>query len=910
MAVKLSLELEGLCDQESSSGGSGTRRFFARVDPRNPPPQQPPDDTSPPAELLFANRQDPPGQNRAGGPLVEVPVEVPGGQIRTQSLEVGTPPASERYSGFVVLRLSPLVPVLEPIPKRDGSGFRSGARCPPGSENRLEDLARSLRLKGLRQVLERFGEPPSSRAITLTEAVSQPCEHQNGCRCPVSLSQLERQAATSDLPPRQSLWSYFRLDARGLELLGPEAKVITQENGAPYSESQLAQLLAEQLNDLSVVDLAYRELAASDPSSHEPSASPEELSDFQIYLGRFGLDALWAHDQFGDRNGLPTLNLADIEQGWLPSHEDIASSLPVNPGDNRHDVSSYRGNHGTAVVGELAAKADNERGVVGIVNGNAEVKLASHYLNSDPTNDDSDPSNGHVANAIVGLLTGQPELRAGDALLLEVQRGGQPTEVESLDFDAIRLASAVGVVVVEAAGNGGLDLDRLHTEDGRSLDRNNFRFRDSGAIMVGASRPEAPFERALFSNFGSRLDCFGWGGGVTTTGYGNFLDDGEQSAYTDSFSGTSSAAPMIAGAAVLVQDLYRVNAAPEGLPPTLTASQVEGWRRLSPQQVRNLLSDPQSGVRQGPSVPGFIGVMPNLRLVLDQALGIVPRVYLRDHHGDTGETPFRRRECSCPDIVVSESPGGGSQVHLQLRNRGLKTAQVSGVQIYSAPVSTLITPDRWVLAGDIPGINVPQGDRAASTANLPLPGDLPACLIATVEYRGGPEVLRACNDIGSFDWSQFLEQMSTQNHLALRNVHDVDVNEVSSTNPVCFQVNGAPDTPRTFELQLIQRLPQGVSVRLKAQLGLALKFRSGRLWPVRREEDDCAILYLPRTPRFRLGTVTLPPGIDFPCSFHLEGADNIGSESTDESIFNSLAIRQLYRGQEVGRITWFFRRAE
>ena len=42
----------------------------------------------------------------------------------------------------------------------------------------------------------------------------------------------------------------------------------------------------------------------------------------------------------------------------------------------------------------------------------------------------------------------------GDVLLLEVQRSYLPTEVDDADFDAIRLAVAHGIVVVEAAGNG------------------------------------------------------------------------------------------------------------------------------------------------------------------------------------------------------------------------------------------------------------------------------------------------------------------------------------------------------------------------------------------------------------------------------------------------------------------------
>ena len=231
------------------------------------------------------------------------------------------------------------------------------------------------------------------------------------------------------------------------------------------------------------------------------------------------------------------------------------------------------------------------------------MELASHYKSTggaekDSASDKIRPSTGHVADAIDALMSGdrpkegdKPILEAGDVLLLEVQRAGLPTEVEPLDFHAILEATKSGIIVIEAAGNGGLALDRLTTPDGRSLNRRSARFRDSGAIMVGASRAAVPHNRAWFSNYGSRIDCFGWGEGVVAAGYGDYLGGKDKRIYTDGFSGTSSASPMIAGAAVLVQSIYSENAAPD--------APAKGWQRLSPSQMRTLLSNPQTGTRQG-----------------------------------------------------------------------------------------------------------------------------------------------------------------------------------------------------------------------------------------------------------------------------------------------------------------------
>ena len=74
--------------------------------------------------------------------------------------------------------------------------------------------------------------------------------------------------------------------------------------------------------------------------------------------------------------------------------------------------------------------------------------------------------------------------------------------------------------------------------------------------MVGAGSSSFPHERMWFSNYGSRIDVYGWGENVDTT-------TAEQSRsavnlYTSSFSGTSSASPIIAGA-TLVQSIAKEN---------------------------------------------------------------------------------------------------------------------------------------------------------------------------------------------------------------------------------------------------------------------------------------------------------------------------------------------------------------
>jgi len=140
--------------------------------------------------------------------------------------------------------------------------------------------------------------------------------------------------------------------------------------------------------------------------------------------------------------------------------------------------------------------------------------------------------------------------------------------------------------VVEAAGNGDRDLDAAIYQ-GR-FNRSN---RDSGAILVGAGAPpsgnEGPDRSRLSftnwgSNWGSILDAQGWGIEVTTTGYGDLQGGTDENKwYRRSFSGTSSASPIVAGAIACLQGI-RKN---KGQPP-LAFSEIRDKLRTtgSPQQ--------------------------------------------------------------------------------------------------------------------------------------------------------------------------------------------------------------------------------------------------------------------------------------------------------------------------------------
>jgi hypothetical protein len=194
----------------------------------------------------------------------------------------------------------------------------------------------------------------------------------------------------------------------------------------------------------------------------------------------------------------------------------------------------------------------------------------------------------------------------GDVLLLEAQTtvGTQvkiPVETEQAAYDAIVAAVGAGIVVVEAAGNGGLDLDTVTDPAGkRVFDPSSRDYRDSGAILVGAASSTAPHSRLSFSCYGSRVNCYGWGESIDTTGDG--WTGNTTTAYTSGFGGTSGASPMVAGAAILLQAWAAAHLG----------------TRYSPAAVRSLLS--LRGLNTPSQTPSTdrIGVMPNLRSIIER----------------------------------------------------------------------------------------------------------------------------------------------------------------------------------------------------------------------------------------------------------------------------------------------------
>lgn len=375
------------------------------------------------------------------------------------------------------------------------------------------------------------------------------------------------------------------------------------------------------LNRLPAVEIAYTEpLAwplldeiAGPPQPGPYDCSPDDFTevapDFegeQGYLSPapLGVDAAAAWAVPGGRGA--GIRVIDIEGGYR-EHIDLPPLL-YNVG---HSADEHR-EHGRKVVGLITAR-NNGIGTTGIAS-DAQVGFrslfnANVYDDWQEASSSSFNSANHIYWAAKHSLTG--------VVLVELQREGPsdngclcgppcrsiPLEFWPADYDTIESAVANGVAVIEAAANGGQNLDRPIYEG--LFDRN---VRDSGAILTTGSEAttRAPMCSLGRPNSGSRVDLHSWGELVVTTGqhqFSNFFEDTWCNIYVENFNGSSSASAILAGVAASVQGVALANLGVQ----------------LDPLTLRQLLVD--TGTPQAPGPNGeLIGPQPNLAAAIEELL--------------------------------------------------------------------------------------------------------------------------------------------------------------------------------------------------------------------------------------------------------------------------------------------------
>ncbi|MCU0426947.1 MAG: S8 family serine peptidase [Candidatus Kapabacteria bacterium] len=370
--------------------------------------------------------------------------------------------------------------------------------------------------------------------------------------------------------------------------------------------------LCRELRLCSTVEYAERVQALKPHQTSFPTPN-DPLFARQYHLQRIKTQEAWAVTA-----GDSTVVIAVCDTGVDWEHEDLAGNIWVNPGENGTDaqgrnkrtngvdddrngkIDDWHGwdfvgaasegdllsgrfredndpkprfpsglvpqelpNHGTIVAGIVAAQMNNARGGTGAA---PRCKILPIKCSTDGVRLDG------IYRPYEAVLYAA---QMGAKIIVCSFGGGRYSRAEE---DIINAATAQGALVIAAAGNSA-----------RLTDNVEYPASYTTVLAVGSSN--AADRAAASSDFGVKIDVFAPGERIFSTVTGN--------EYTDSFSGTSMAAPLVAAAAALLK------------------SRFPAW---SPEQIRQQLRATSDNVLLGAAAPlnrplGFFG-----RLNMQQAL--------------------------------------------------------------------------------------------------------------------------------------------------------------------------------------------------------------------------------------------------------------------------------------------------
>ena len=233
-----------------------------------------------------------------------------------------------------------------------------------------------------------------------------------------------------------------------------------------------------------------------------------------------------------DAQGSSNVRVAVLDTGIDYTHVEMDGMVDIDSGynfseSNHDDENDFmdRHMHGTHVAGIIGAKANNGRGVVGVM---WDVDLIPVKV----LNDYGTSTEWRIAQGILyaaGLMEDAPIQQAD---IINMSLGMMSNETPELMEEAVNEAAREGVVIVAASGNTG--------------DRNvayPAKFDDVIAVGALAEADSSPPRLADYSSYGPEQDLVAPGSEIWSTTPNDYIHP---------MSGTSMAAPQVAGLAGLM----------------------------------------------------------------------------------------------------------------------------------------------------------------------------------------------------------------------------------------------------------------------------------------------------------------------------------------------------------------------
>jgi serine protease len=710
--------------------------------------------------------------------------------------------------------------------------------------------------------------------------------------------------------------------------------------------------LQSELNSWSNIERAYLASKTHAPATVDYTNYNYSVSPSCLDAGPAGIGSkeIWDLDTPGsDGSGISYI---DIEKGWKLDHPDLASQAITLLASAGPDV-TLESPHGTSVLGIISAR-DNEPG--GCIGASPAAKCVNAV---------SSDSVGLSAAIMQSLLY----LGFGDILLIETAVFGKKDLTDPADYSlpaetaediwmVIRLATALGIIAIEPGGDGNAGAsvnlnDFIGTFKGSALhylDSTNIsEFRDSGAIIVTAGSHlvlgNNTHEILSYAPIGNRIDCYAWGDGIAAP---TTDSTGTNNLYDTNFGGTSGAAAIIAGAILSIQGM---------------AIARPGGFRVSPGQIRGILRNASYGTDLSayvplpfPSYSSYDIYMPDLKIIAQSALNVLPDIYMRDFPGDIGD-PHSGSISMSPDIILKKASvvdyqnvygeatpaninniylcdkataGSDNYIYVRVKNRGGVTATNVTVRLYWGDPATLLTPSGLTLIGDIMVPDVPitntlmvSNEFIWPAASVPPTGHY--CFVGIAMCDLDPVV--DLTYLQDWDWATYYRFIRENNNITWRNFNVEDPPPPPSPPPypspkplpkkqwrkLPFVSPGLPGISKKMHLEITANLPKGSEAVIQIPFGWMnlvrpeMGFAIPEYWkhdlirnnviPIADNKGKTAFLPLNLNGKTTLKEVLFP-------------ADSVNKLNIFVAIPGefpepcTLYVCQILDGEEMGRITW------